>query len=62
MPFQWLWTMPSFAPSAERDERPAGCTSQESLPEGDLQNDPSGAGQEAQCAAVKYGRSRVSLE
>ena len=48
--------------AAERVERPAGCTSQESLPEGDLQNDPSGAGQEAQCAAVKSGRSRVSLQ
>ena len=48
--------------AAERVERPAGCTSQESLLEGNLQNDPGGAGQEAQCAAVKSGRSRVSLQ
>ena len=32
------------------------------MPEGDTRNGPSGAGQEAQCAAVKSGRSRVSLQ
>ena len=49
-------------PALERVETPVGCTTQESLPEGDLRNGPSGVGQEAQCAAVKSGRSRVSLQ
>ena len=49
-------------PTLEGVERPASCTTQESLPEDGLQNRPSGAGQEAQCAAVKSGRSRVGLQ
>ena len=49
-------------PALERVETPVGCTTQEPLPEGDIRNGPSGAGQEAQCAAVKYGRSHVSLQ
>ena len=50
------------SPALEGAERLAGCITQESLPEGDIQNVPSGAGQEVQCAAVKSGRSRVSLQ
>ena len=50
-------------PALEGVEGPAICTTQESLPEsGGPQNGSSGAGQEAQCAAVKSGRSRVSLQ
>ena len=49
-------------PALERVETPVGCTTKEPLPEGDIGNGPSGAGQEAQCAAVKSGRSRVSLQ
>ena len=32
------------------------------MSEGDIRNDPSGAGQEAQCAALKSGRYRVSFQ
>ena len=49
-------------PVLERVETPVGCIIQEPLPEGDIRNALSGAGQEAQCAAVKSGRSRVSLQ
>ena len=49
-------------PALERVETPVGCTTQEPLLEGDIRNGPTGAGQEAQCAAVKSGRSRVSLQ
>ena len=67
MTFQWLQTTLSFTPSStaltlEGVETPVGCTTQESLPEGDIRHSSSGAGQEAQCAAVKFGRSRVSLQ
>ena len=56
VPFQRLRTTPSFTPSStasalEGAERPARCATQESLPEGDLENVLSGA-----------GRSRVSLQ
>ena len=49
-------------PALERVETPVGCTTQEPSLEGDIRNGPTGAGQEAQCAAVKSGRSRVSLQ
>ena len=51
-----------LSPALERVETPVGCTTQEPLPEGDIWKGPSGAGQEVQCAAVKSGRFRVSLQ
>ena len=68
MPFQWLQTTSSFTPSST-----ASCTQRrckdfpvvppkESLPEGGLQNGPSGASEAVQCAAVKSGGFHVTLQ
>ena len=59
---EWRSLIHPPPPALEGVETPVGCTTQESWPEGDIRNGPSGAGQEVQCAALKSGRSRVSFQ